>query len=1093
MQTGAACLVDGADCIKILSITGKGTFRVLDDGRVTFTPLATFAGGTVTATYRATDLWGRSGQGSVSVTVLLPAKPVVTASSTTVNYNTGASFMPFVSGTMIQTGSACLVDGDNCVTELTVAGKGTFDVLEDGSVTFIPLATFAGDLAWVTYRATDFWGQTGENTIAVTVSLPVAPIVSPVNVTVDYNTGTILVPLIESPTNFGVWPCLVSGNDCVSEVVVAGKGAFTVLEDGSVSFTPLPSFAGGIAWVTYRAYDLWGQYGQNTLSVNVALLAAPNVDVTRVTTDYNEPINVKPTVDTDKIDESRDCLVTRAGCVTHQEVAGKGSFDVQSDGSVTFTPLDTYGGGTICTTYRVYDIWGQHGQSQVCVTVLTPAAPVVDSLEQTIAYNSTTDVTPNVVGYKILGNQACIVSGLHCFRTFTVAGEGTFTVLEDGTLLFAPVDTFADDSVTVTYRAYDMWGQFGQNTVKVIVSLPDAPAVDPAEVTVDYNTVASVTPSVSGAHIQVSLACLVSGSTCVKQIVVTGKGTFNVLDDGSVTFTPLDTFAGDSVTATYRATDFKGQTGENTVLVHVRLPDAPVVTGDSDTVSYNTVSTLTPGVSGTKIQLSSACLIDGGSCVKQLVVVGKGTFRVLNSGYVTFTPLTTFAGTVSGITYCVSDLFEQTDCAELSVTVNEPAALVVAPKTVNVQYQTATTFAPTVTGLAIDYSTACVVDPVGSQCKTSVTVDAVGTWNVDTTNGHVTFTPADGYMGTSTIEYRVSNIFGNESSNIMTVNVSGTATLNGVVWLDLNHNGIQDAGEPVLAGILVTAGNTQPANVGPASTNSYSVRTDSDGRYSFEVVPGNYEVKAYLNSSYLYTSTSKDPDTKQVESTSTWVTTAAAVSNTANETNFAAGGNGAIDGTAVFTSGAAVPKATVSCIWSGFDGVLGTSDDVVITATADANGKFSLTGIPGGKFQCGGKDPKSGVAAATAVVTVKGTSNAKAKPVKTPVVLPIKVRGKFTFIVNNFAAGSPAVTKAIKDRITYFVKKYKMATMVSVEGFTQGPTVLKVDYKLSLDRAKNALAIIKSINAKIKLISIKNVQENKIGSSVRRVRITLYW
>jgi hypothetical protein len=327
----------------------------------------------------------------------------------------------------------------------------------------------------------------------------------------------------------------------------------------------------------------------------------------------------------------------------------------------------------------------------------------------------------------------------------------------------------------------------------------------------------------------------------------------------------------------------------------------------------------------------------------------------------------------------------------------------------------------------------------------------------------------------------------------MTMVVSGKANLNGVVWLDLNHNGIQDPGEPVLSGILVTAGSVQPARFGAASAHSYSVRTDSAGRYSFDVVPGTYEVKAALNSAYLFTSNALDPVTKQTQTTSTWTATLAAVGNQATATNFAAAGNGALDGSAVFTSGAAVPKATVSCIWSGFDGVLGTADDVLITATADANGKFALTGIPGGQFQCGGSDPKSGRQAANTAVTVRGTSNPNVTPAKTKVVLPIKIGGKFVFTVANFKPGSPAITASIKAKIVSFVKKYKQATAVGIVGFTQGPTVLKVDYKLSLDRAKNALAIIQSINAKLKLIAIKNIQENRVGSNVRRVVVTLYW
>jgi hypothetical protein len=377
-----------------------------------------------------------------------------------------------------------------------------------------------------------------------------------------------------------------------------------------------------------------------------------------------------------------------------------------------------------------------------------------------------------------------------------------------------------------------------------------------------------------------------------------------------------------------------------------------------------------------------------------------------------------------------------------------------------------------------------------------VTVPNVGTWNVDPTNAKITFTPAPGYVGNAVIEFKIKNIFNRETRATMTVTVIGLATLNGVVWLDINKNGLQDANEPALPGVLVTAGGTAPAGFRAASTQSYSVRTDAQGRYSFSVSPGTYEVKAFLNSSFMYTGSSKDPVTKQVESTSTWVVTATAAYGSAPaNTNFAALGNGELNGSAVFTSGIVVPKASVGCIWSGFDGVMGTGDDVLITTTADANGKFTLAGIPGGKFECGGVDPVSGKAAAKAAVNVTGTSSPTARPVPTKVVLPINLGGgMFVFTVSNFTPGSPVITKAIKARITYFVKKYKQATQVRVEGFTQGPTILKVDYKLSLDRAKNALAVVKAINTKIRGLSLRNKQDYKrVGDNVRRVRITLYW
>jgi CshA-type fibril repeat protein len=1091
-KIATVCLVSGSDC-STLVVPGKGTFKVAANGRVVFTPVDTFVGGPVSASYVATDLWGQqSAAVQLSVTVLAPAKPVVSASLATIAYQSASvNLMPYVSGTMIDNSAACLVSGSDCVKSLTVDGKGTFVVLSDGSVTFTPLSTFAGDIVWVTYRATDAFGQSAENTIAVTVLLPVGPIVGPQQVSVAYGASALLQPVVTGTDVQTPQACLIDGANCVKQLVVAGKGTFEVLDNGTVTFVPFDVFAGGIAWAQYRAFDRWGQYATNNISVVVALAAAPNLDSARVTTDYATPTDITPVTDSPYIDNGRTCLVNVNGCSGTKTVPGKGSFNVNSDGTVTFTPDENFAAGTVCATLRVYDIWGQFTQSQICVTVLAPAAPEVDPVDQTIAYGEVPTVTPGVTGFKLMPSQACIVNGLRCVKSFTVARKGTFVVQSNGDVTFTPISTFVEQTVVVTYRAFDMWGQSGENTITIQVSLPDAPQVNPAIVTVDYNTVATVAPAVAGTNIQVNLACLVSGNTCVKTLVVDGKGTFIVLDDGSVEFTPLDTFAG-SLTATYRATDFFGTPGENYVLVTVRSP-ALSVTGDSATVGYNSTATLVPIFSGTKLALDSACLVSGGSCLGALTVAGKGTFTVLSDGRVTFVPLSTFVGTISGISFCISDAFGQQSCAELSVTVNQPAALVVTPQTVNTSYETATSFTPVVSGDAINYASVCLVDSIDTLCKTTVTVAGVGTWTVSTTDGRVTFTPATGYSGTATVEYRISNSFSQQSHATMSVVVSGTANLNGIVWLDLNHNGLQDPGEPVLAGILVTAGSTQPARFGAASANSYSVRTDADGRYSFDVVPGTYEVKAFLNSSYLFTSSSKDTDTKQVETTSTWVATLAAVGDRTVNTNFAAAGNGAIDGAVVFTSGATVPKATVSCVWSGFDGVLGTADDVLITATADANGKFSLSGIPGGQFQCDGNDPKSGKPATRTVVNVKGTSNPNVAPVKTKVVLPIKIGGKFVFTVSNFKPGSPAITAAIKAQIVAFVKKYKQATAVGIVGFTQGPTVLKVDYKLSLDRAKNALAIIQSINAKIKLIAIKNVQENRIGANIRRVVVTLYW
>ncbi len=67
------------------------------------------------------------------------------------------------------------------------------------------------------------------------------------------------------------------------------------------------------------------------------------------------------------------------------------------------------------------------------------------------------------------------------------------------------------------------------------------------------------------------------------------------------------------------------------------------------------------------------------------------------------------------------------------------------------------------------------------------------------------------------------------------------------VWLDTNGDGIQDAGEPGVSGILVTLYNS--AGVAVASTY-----TDVDGNYLFtDVAPGNYSVGVSLPPAFVFT------------------------------------------------------------------------------------------------------------------------------------------------------------------------------------------------------------------------------------------------
>ena len=73
------------------------------------------------------------------------------------------------------------------------------------------------------------------------------------------------------------------------------------------------------------------------------------------------------------------------------------------------------------------------------------------------------------------------------------------------------------------------------------------------------------------------------------------------------------------------------------------------------------------------------------------------------------------------------------------------------------------------------------------------------------------------------------------------------ASVGNYVWEDLNHNGVQENGEPGLAGVVVQLYTSAGAPAG-------NTVTDGSGSYSFDpVAPGNYFVKFLAPSGYYYT------------------------------------------------------------------------------------------------------------------------------------------------------------------------------------------------------------------------------------------------
>jgi protocatechuate 3,4-dioxygenase beta subunit len=95
----------------------------------------------------------------------------------------------------------------------------------------------------------------------------------------------------------------------------------------------------------------------------------------------------------------------------------------------------------------------------------------------------------------------------------------------------------------------------------------------------------------------------------------------------------------------------------------------------------------------------------------------------------------------------------------------------------------------------------------------------------------------------------VYTLVSNESNLTVDAGLHRPASLGDYVWHDLNANGVQDAGEPGIAGVTVTL------------SNGATTTTDASGFYQFTgLVPGNYSVSFPAPSGYIRTTADAGSD-----------------------------------------------------------------------------------------------------------------------------------------------------------------------------------------------------------------------------------------
>ena len=550
-------LVDPSDNTPKDSVTveGKGTFVIDETGKVTFTPVPSYTGevpaieveATVTVTNEKNEPATITSKATYTPEIV-PVKPTAESSTTsdvqgkvqtssivldteetgddkgkTVNFNKGIEQGPKGERTELNPDTLTLLNeaGEEVTSVTTPQGKYELDKANK-TITFTPNKDFVGTATPVKVQIKDVNGTKVETTYTPTV-IEVTPIgkdsattgpqgiaqTSPIvfnqkdesdNTTVNFETGHERVELKQDTLT------LVNGNgEKVTTITVPAVGTYE-LKDGAITFTPVKTFTGTAEGVTVQVEDENGKvvtkkYVPTVTPVTPEGTPAETTGIQGATQEGTPTF--KPGNPNVPIDETVAPTLEGANPEGKVVVPGEGTYTVDKDGKVTFTPEPQFTGTAKGVTVKRVDKNGTPVTANYTPTV-TPVVPTGENSEtegpkaqpqtSTIVFdkkdNDTTTVNFDKGHDSVpLDSTTTTLVGKDGLPTteVKVSGEGTYT-LANNVITFTPESDFAGKSTGVSVQVKDANGTVVTKTytptVRPVTTFVDASG---NSITVDKN------------------------------------------------------------------------------------------------------------------------------------------------------------------------------------------------------------------------------------------------------------------------------------------------------------------------------------------------------------------------------------------------------------------------------------------------------------------------------------------------------------------------------------------------------------------------------------------------------------------------------
>ena len=435
-DTVPAKLVDPktGDKVDSLTVEGEGTYTVAPDGTVTFTPEKTFTG-----VAKGVEVVRQDKNGTPAKATYTPeVKPVTPTGTDAVTEDiqgaTQTGKPEFKGGKVTINGEEKTVEIDedkpaklvdpktgNPVDSVTIEGEGTYTVAPDGTVTFTPEKNFTGKATGVTVQREDKNGTpvTAKYTPVVKPTVPTSTDVITTNVqgatqsgTPTFEGGKVTVNGEEVPVEIDktVKPTFEDGT---TEKKVPGEGTYTIDENGTVTFTPEKTFTGQAKGVTVKRVDKNGT-PVTAKYTPVVIPVTPTSKDTESEGPKGQPQSGTPTFEGGKvtingkevpveIDET--VKPTFEDGTTEKKVPGEGTYTIDENGKVTFTPEPNFVGKASGVTVKRVDKNGTPVTAKYTPTVRPDTTHVDKDGNPLSPSEDGTKPTKDIPGYKVVKTE----------------------------------------------------------------------------------------------------------------------------------------------------------------------------------------------------------------------------------------------------------------------------------------------------------------------------------------------------------------------------------------------------------------------------------------------------------------------------------------------------------------------------------------------------------------------------------------------------------------------------------------------------------------------------------------------------------------